>query len=181
MTRLSAVNISAFCLLTLSGYAFAGDLAPYEAPPELAALSELGPLSGNHVNIEFDGAYLSKIKVLQSRDGGLGNKAHVQQQGILNSARIEQEGGDNSAYIKQSGGYNIAKTSQLGDGHESAIIQSGYRNFAMHIQGGNTQHKGTINQSGNDNLAFIKDTTNSPHDFTVNQTGHGLIIINNTF
>jgi len=181
MTRLSRVNnISACCLLTLSGYAFAG-VGSYEPPPELSALSELAP-SGNYSNIEFDGAYLSKVKVLQNRDGGLGNKAHVQLSGIKNKAKIVQEGSNNSAYIKQSGRSNIAKTIQLGDGHESAITQHGYRNVAVHIQGGNAQHKGTISQSGYKNLAFIKDTTNSSHDFSVNQTGHHMsIIINNTF
>ncbi|MFT5808322.1 MAG: minor curlin subunit [Moritella dasanensis] len=181
MARLSTVTISACCLLTLSGYTFAGGLSPYEPPPELAALSELGPLSGNHTNIEFDGAYLSKVKVLQNRDGGLGNKAHVQQSGVRNKAKIVQDGSNNSAYIKQNGRFNIAKTIQSGEGHESAIMQNGYRNVAVHIQGGNAQHKGTINQSGNNNLAFIKTTTNNSRDISVNQTGRGRIIINNTF
>ncbi|QFI38192.1 hypothetical protein FR932_10210 [Moritella marina ATCC 15381] len=180
MARLLKVkNISICCLLTLSSYVFAGG-SPYEPPPELAALSELAP-SGNYSNIEFDGAYLSKVKVLQSRDGGLGNKAHIQLSGIKNKAKIVQDGSNNSAYIDQSGRFNIAKTVQRGQGHESAIIQHGHRNVAVHIQGGNAQHKGTINQSGNNNLAFIKDTTNNSRDFSVNQTGRGRIIINNTF
>lgn len=180
MARLLKVNnISAFCLFTLSSYVFAGG-NPYEPPPELAALSELAP-SGNYSNIEFDGAYLSKVKVLQNRDGGLGNKAHVQQSGVRNKAKIVQDGSNNSAYIKQNGRFNIAKTIQSGEGHESAIMQNGYRNVAVHIQGGNAQHKGTINQSGNNNLAFIKTTTNNSRDISVNQTGRGRIIINNTF
>lgn len=177
MRKLSAVYISICYLITFPGYMYADS---YQQAPELAALSELGVLNGNYADIVFDGASLSKVHISQSRNGGLGNKAHVKQTGIFNHANLKQEGGNNLAYIEQSHGFNYASTTQTGNGgHESAIIQKGYGNVAMHIQSGSAQHKGQINQSGNGNLAYIKDTANSAHEFTVNQSGHGFIIINN--